>query len=71
MSPHEPQTGVIVGTRDGVGAGDHGQPYQFGWRPKVSTPFPFNTRQYARLLLLRSRVQADSSTPGQIEGLAA
>jgi hypothetical protein len=43
---------------DGVGAGDHDQPYRFGWRPSAGVPFPFNTRQYARLLILRSRHQA-------------
>ena len=43
---------------DGVGAGDHDQPYRFGWRPSAGVPFPFNTRQYARLLILRSRYQA-------------
>src|SRR6202011_5037167 len=46
-----------TGSRDGQGAGDHDQPYRFGWRPRSSVPFPFNTRQYARLLLLRGRVQ--------------
>ena len=45
------------GSRDGQGAGDHDQPYRFGWRPRASVPYPFNTRQYARLLVLRSRVQ--------------
>ena len=43
---------------DGVGAGDHDQPYRFGWRPCTVVPFPFNTRQYARLLILRSRYHA-------------
>ncbi len=51
----------IVGSLDGVGAGDHDQPYRFGWRPRASVPYPFNTRQYARLLLLRGRVQDESS----------
>jgi hypothetical protein len=45
------------GSQDGQGAGDHDQPYRFGWRPRASVPYPFNTRQYARLLLLRGRVQ--------------
>jgi hypothetical protein len=44
------------GSLDGEGAGDHDQPYRFGWRPRASVPFPFNTRQYARLLVLRSRL---------------
>jgi hypothetical protein len=46
-----------LGSRDGLGAGDHDQPYRFGWRPRASVPYPFNTRQYARLLVLRGRVQ--------------
>jgi hypothetical protein len=46
-----------TGSRDGQGAGDHDQPYSFGWRPRASVPFPFNTREYARLLVFRSRVQ--------------
>jgi hypothetical protein len=45
------------GTKDGHGAGDHDQPYVFGRRPRALAPFPFTTRQYARLLVLRSRMQ--------------
>jgi hypothetical protein len=44
---------------DGNGAGDHDQPYRFGLRkPSANVPYPFSTRQYARLLVLRSRVEA-------------
>lgn len=43
---------------DGTGAGDHDQPYRFGRKPTANVPYPFNTRQYARLLVLRSRVLA-------------
>jgi hypothetical protein len=43
---------------DGVGPGDHEQPYWFGWRPSAGGSVPFNNRQYARLLILRSRYQA-------------
>jgi hypothetical protein len=46
-----------VGSRDGDGAGDHDQPYRFGARPRSNVTYPFNTRQYARLLVLRGRVQ--------------
>jgi hypothetical protein len=46
-----------VGSHDGVGAGDHDQPFRFGWRPRAQVPYPFNTRQYGRLLVLRGRVQ--------------
>ena len=47
----------IVGTRDGLGAGDHDQPYYFGRQPRSGTPYPFSTRQYVRLLVLRGRIQ--------------
>jgi hypothetical protein len=45
------------GSLDGDGSADHDQPYSFGYRPRTSAPYPFNTRQYARLLILRGRVQ--------------
>ena len=47
----------IPGSQGG-GPGDHDVPYHFGWRPRTSATYPFSERQYARLLLLRSRVQA-------------
>jgi hypothetical protein len=43
---------------DGSGAADHDQPYRFGRRPRSSATYPFSTRQFARLLVLRGRVQA-------------
>lgn len=43
---------------DGSGAGDHDVPYVFGRVPRALTPFPFSTRELARLMVLRSRVQA-------------
>jgi hypothetical protein len=51
------QNADSCGTRDGNGAGDHDAPYQFGRRPSVTAPFPFTTRQYVRLMILRSRIQ--------------
>jgi hypothetical protein len=46
-----------VGTLDGNGASDRDQPYPLaGWRARVAAPYPFSTRQFARLLILRSRV---------------
>lgn len=33
--------------------------YRFGRRPRTSAPFPFTTHEFARLLVLRSRIQAD------------
>jgi hypothetical protein len=51
------QLGSPWGSLDGDGKGDHDQPYRFGWRPRASVPYPFNTRQYARLLAFRSRLR--------------
>jgi hypothetical protein len=45
------------GSLDGVGAADNDYPYRFGCKPRVETPYPFSTRQYLHLLLLRGRVQ--------------
>ena len=50
-----PETGA--GSKDGSGAGDNDQPYTFGRRPRAQAPWPFTERQYARLLLVRGRVQ--------------
>jgi hypothetical protein len=46
-----------AGSLDGTGAGDHDLPYRFH-RPRSGACYPFSTRQYARLLIMRSRVQA-------------
>ncbi len=53
LPPESPSTG----TKDGTGAADHDQPYRFGWKPRVGVTFPFSERQYARLLVLKSRFQ--------------
>ena len=58
MGTHEDQQNVALslGSLDGDGAADHDQAYRFGWRPRASAPYPFNTRQFVRLLVMRSRV---------------
>jgi hypothetical protein len=57
--PIEQTTSTCCGrSHDGPGAGDHDLPYRFGRAPRASGTYPFSTRQYARLLVLRSRVQA-------------
>jgi hypothetical protein len=48
------------GSLDDDGKGDHDEPYRFGWRPRASVPYPFSTRQYARLLVFRSRFEERS-----------
>lgn len=47
------------GSKDGSTAADNDQPYRFGRRPNARAPYPFTERQYAKLLILRSRVQED------------
>jgi hypothetical protein len=47
------------------GAGSYDEPYRFGRRPSVRAPFPFGERHFARLLIVRSRVQADPSGDDQ------
>jgi hypothetical protein len=54
---------LLAGSHDGAGAGDHDLLYRFGRRPRASAPFPFTTRQYVRLLVLRSRLQALAPSP--------
>ena len=44
------------------------EPYRFGRRPSVRAPFPFTERQFARLLIVRSRAQAAPSVADQPEG---
>ena len=57
-SPHEGRTQSTAGSLDGTGAGDNDVAYCFGRRPRAITPYPFSTRQYARLLVLRSLTEA-------------
>jgi hypothetical protein len=48
-------------SHDGIAAGgDHDAPYVFGRLPRALAPFPFSTREFARLLVLRSRVRSEA-----------
>jgi hypothetical protein len=49
------------GTKDGSTAADHDESYQFGLHPSAKAPFPFTERQFARLLILRGRLNALAS----------
>ena len=57
MTPQSTQSQLIQGSLDGTGAGDRDVPYVFGRRPRATAPFPFSTRQFARLMVLRSSAQ--------------
>ena len=50
-----------------IEAPSHDEPYRFGRRPTVRAPFPFTERQFARLLIVRSRLQAAPSVADQPE----
>lgn len=56
------ETVISTGTKDGATAADHDEPYCFGRRPNARAPYPFTERQYARLLILRSRIEPLDST---------
>ena len=60
----------LVGTRDGLGAGDHDQPYRFGRRPRSAATYPFSTRQYVRLLVLRGRIQDGALSSDDVRSAA-
>jgi hypothetical protein len=47
----------ITGSKDGDSAADNDEPYRFGRRPSARAPYPFTERQYARLLILKGRMQ--------------
>jgi len=68
MTQQQQNMRTFRGSLDGEGAGDHDQPYQFGRRPRMTKPYPFNTRQYARLLVYRSRLQDHVTDDGEPEG---
>jgi hypothetical protein len=55
ISSRPPAESRNLESRDGVGCGDHDVPYEFGRPPTVAAPFPFSTRQLARLLIFKSR----------------
>jgi hypothetical protein len=61
---------AATGSLDGHGSADHDQPYRFGCRPRANAPYPFNTRQYARLLVLRGRMQESLGAPLELLPLA-
>jgi hypothetical protein len=56
--PSQASTATVDGTLDGEGAGDQNLTYRFGRKPSVAAPFPFSTREYVRLLIVRSRVHS-------------
>jgi len=54
-----------------VDAPAYDEPYRFGRRPTVRAHFPFTEREFARLLIVRSRVQAALAESDQAEAEVA
>ena len=48
-------------------AWSYDEPYRFGRRPTSRAPFPFTEREFARLLVVRSRLQARDAANGAVE----
>jgi len=42
-------------------APSYDEPFRFGRQPTVRVPFPFSERQFAPLLIARSRIQSEDS----------
>jgi hypothetical protein len=58
---------TAAGPFDGTGAGDHDQPYVFGWRPRSNATGRFTTHHYLHLLVLRSRLEAGLFGTGDLD----
>jgi hypothetical protein len=41
------------------------EPYRFGRRPTTQAPFPFTPREFARLLIVRSRLEPRFGVAGR------
>jgi len=44
-----------------IAARSYDEPYRFGRKPTSRAPFPFTEREFARLLVVRSRLQSHGS----------
>jgi hypothetical protein len=60
--PTEPECEATLDLEPALARGaDYDEPYAFGQRISVDRPGPFLLREYVRLQLLRTRIQADPS----------
>ncbi len=53
QQPQQSATGT-----DASESTEYDQPHEFGRTPRVIAPGPLSTREFARLLVLRSRIKA-------------
>jgi hypothetical protein len=55
--PDTSETTSVNESRDGTGSSDHDLPYEFGKRLSSAALSPFTFRQYAKLQILRGRLE--------------
>jgi hypothetical protein len=55
-------------SRDGTGAADHDQPYQFGRKVTTASPHPFSRAEFAHLLIVRGRIRAAKEQVDSTQG---
>jgi hypothetical protein len=63
MDAIKPVSQAIGSDRTAV---DYDELYRFGRRPNSRAPYPFPERQFARLLIVRGRIQTSSSAEDQL-----
>jgi hypothetical protein len=56
------QINPVNRAHDIVAAASYDEEYRFGRKPNTRAPFPFTEREFARLLIVRSRIQAERSS---------
>jgi hypothetical protein len=56
---------------DIIAAASYDEEYRFGRKPNSRAPFPFTEREFARLLIVRSRIQSERSSLASDSGAAA
>ena len=52
-------------TRSPVAGRSYDEPYRFGRRPTGQVPYPFTPREFARLLIVRSRLEQQLGVAGR------
>jgi hypothetical protein len=55
--PDKSEATSVNESRDGTGSSDHDLPYEFGKRLSSAALSPFTFRQYAKLQILRGRIE--------------
>jgi hypothetical protein len=57
MNASQQPTEATANIENTCDTGEFDLPYRFGRTPRAIAPYPFSTRQFARLLVLRGRIR--------------